>query len=56
MKEEIEKCGSRAHGTKNAVKSNVNVEWAIHLNWNAQDTDYRRWMEKYKQDTNLSSG
>lgn len=54
MKNEVELLGSSAHGTRNAVKSNVNVEWAIHLKWKPGGKDYNRWMERYKQDTNLA--
>lgn len=55
MKKEVESCASRAHGTKEAVKMNENVEWAIHFRWQKGDETYDRWMEDYKQDTNLSA-
>lgn len=55
MKEEVKLYGSsQAHGTKHATKNNQNIEYAIHFDWNEEDETYKRWIEKYKQDTNLS--
>ncbi len=54
MNKEVELCASQAHGTKEAVKDNQNVEWAIHFDWNEDNEIYKRWIKNYKQDTNLS--
>jgi hypothetical protein len=54
MKDEVKLCGSsQAHGTKGATSSNKNIEYAIHFNWDEDDETYKRWVDKYKQDTNL---
>jgi ribosomal protein L23 len=54
MSDEVKLCGATsAHGTKEASLSNKNIEYAIHFNWNEKDCIYKRWVEKYKQDTNL---
>lgn len=54
MKEEVRLIGAQAHGTKGAVVNNKNIEYAIHFNWDEKDKTYKRWVKKYKQDTDLS--
>ena len=54
MKKEVELCGSQAHGTKESIKSNNNIEYAIHIKWKKEDETFNRWIENYKQDTDLS--
>lgn len=53
MEEEVTLCGNSAHGTKLANISNLNVEWAIRINWNNTDKVYQRWIAKYKQESNI---
>lgn len=53
MKEELKLLGSQSHGTKLSIANNQNVEYSIHINWDEKDKHYKRWIEKYKQDTNL---
>ena len=53
MKQEVELCGSSAHGTKVANMSNKNVEWAIRISWKSDNKTYQRWMAKYKQESNI---
>lgn len=55
MKEEVRLIGSQAHGTKESVAKNPNVEYAIHFKWDENDKNYQRWIQNYKQDTNLSN-
>lgn len=54
MAREVELCGASAHGTREANRSNQNVEWAIRVNWNDRDEVYRRWMERYRQDSEVA--
>lgn len=54
MKQEVNLIGSQAHGTKGSVANNQNVEYAIHFKWDKNDKNYKRWINNYKQDTNLS--
>ncbi|MFH0808679.1 MAG: hypothetical protein V1888_03650 [archaeon] len=53
MKQEVEECASQAHGTREINEANHHVEWAIRVPWVEGDKVYDRWMERYKQDTNL---
>ena len=53
MKQEVEACASQAHGTKEINQANHHVEWAIRVPWKKGDKVYDRWMNRYKQDTNL---
>ncbi len=54
MEQEVKLCGASAHGTQEANKSNQNVEWAIRINWSGKDETYKRWMMKYKQDSEVA--
>jgi len=53
MKQEVELCGSSAHGTKVANTSNKNIEWAIRISWKSDNKTYQRWIAKYKQESNI---
>lgn len=54
MEQEVKLCGASAHGTQEANKSNLNVEWAIRIDWDAEDETYKRWMLKYRQDSEVA--
>jgi len=54
MAQEVKMCGASAHGTQEANKSNQNVEWAIRINWSKNDETYKRWMMKYRQDSEVA--
>lgn len=53
MKQEVDLCGSNAHGTQEANKFNRNIEWAIRINWGEENNIYKRWITKYKQHSNI---
>jgi hypothetical protein len=53
MEQEVKLCGNSAHGTKIANLANQNVEWSIRINWNVNDDTYKRWIVKYKQESNI---
>lgn len=54
MQQEIEMCGTSAHGTKEANATNRNLEWAIRINWcNDEDKIFKRWIQRYKQDSTI---
>ncbi len=53
MEQEVELCGSQAHGTKQANLNNQHVEWAIRIPWGKGDKVYDRWIEKYKQNSEI---
>jgi ribosome-associated translation inhibitor RaiA len=53
MKQEVALCGVNAHGTKETNKSNQKVEWAIRIKWKENDIVYKRWTEKYKQNSEI---
>jgi len=53
MNQEVSLCGSNAHGTKEANKLNVNIEWALRINWDETNEVYNRWINKYKQHSEI---
>jgi len=53
MKQEVEMCASQAHGTKEINKANHHIEYAIRIPWKKGDKVYDRWMDRYKQSTNI---
>lgn len=53
MTEEVELYGTSAHGTKDAIKSNKKVEWALRVKWDVNNETYQRWIKKYKQNIKI---
>lgn len=52
MKQEVEKCGTPSHGTKEINKKNEHIERSIRIRWKENDKTFQRW-KNYEQDTDI---